>query len=371
MKPRRSLKKRGHTADDGDPSSSFVERRQTLTKDIDSLRSPQRLYMPGVESSLDMVEPNILADRPETVDLRLPSALPPALRDTQCVKGLPEIEYRLRVAQATSALHKIRFYRQLIQTINIKAQTHITNTQKTSTRTRSMFDKAKAKQGQAVTAYRVAWKAIKDLSPNEEFGRWKSTLKKLEDSEVRGPGREPYETSTSRFVQSWIWSTAIQTSTSVDDPDLNVTLRVEWCKAQERAKRYEEEVELVIEEMRQTLVTFELNACDWDERAASPYHHDSPLDPGVVSGATAYAYKQADIQRKLVGVFLDDWYDILENQPLAASWLSKYPRPSTDPRHRLISNVQLYHLAPHPGTPEVRDTSLKVVGVVTSNAPTN
>ena len=371
MKPRRSLKKRSHTAGDGDPSNSFVERRQTLTKDIDGLRIPRRLYMPGVESSLDMIDPNILADHPETVDLWLPSALPPTLRDTQCIKGLPEIEYRLRVAQATSALHQVRLYRRLIRALNMKTQTHIANTQKTSTRTRSVFDKAKAKETQAVATYQVSWKAIKDLAPNEEFGCWKSTFRKLEDSDVRGPGREQFETSTSRFIQSWIWSTAIQTSTSAEDPDLNVTLRVEWCKGQERAKRYEEEVELVIEEMRRTLVTFELNACDWDERGASPSHHDSPLDPGVVSGATAYAYKQADIQRKLVRVFLDDWYEVLENQPLAASWLGKYPRPSMDHRHCLVSNVKLYHSTPHPGTPKVHNISPKVVGVVTSDTPTN
>ena len=371
MKLRRSLKQRSHTAADGEPSDLFVERRRTLTKDIDSLRNPQRFYMPGVEPLLDMINPILLADRPESVDLQLPSTIPPTLRDTQCIKELPEIEYWLRIARATSALHQIHLYRRILQALALKTQVHIKNTQKTCTRMRSVFEKVKAKQAQAVMTYRVSWTAIKNLAPNEEFGRWKSTLQKLEDSDLHGPGREEFELSASRFVQSWIWSTAIQTSTSAEDPDLNVTLRVEWCKAQEQARRYEEEVELVVEEMRRTLVTLELNACDWDERGGSPSHHTSPLDPRVVSGATAYAYKQADIQRKLVKVFLDDWYEDLENQPLAAFWLSRYPRPSMDHRHRLVSNVTLYHSTPHPGTHEVRDISSNVVGVATSETPTN
>ena len=43
----------------------------------------------------------------------------------------------------------------------------------------------------------------------------------------------------------------------MDKEDFHAVLRVEWCKSQERAARYEEEVELVVEEMRRTLTFFE------------------------------------------------------------------------------------------------------------------
>ena len=130
-----------------------------------------------------------------------------------------------------------------------------------------------------------------------------------------------------------------------------MALRAEWCKGQERAKRYEEEVELVVEEMRRTLVTFGLKAYEWNKRATSLSNTTSGLDPTTIAGATAYTYKQADIQQRLVPVFLDDWYEMLEKQPLAATRLSKYPQPTaTDNRHRLPSNVQLYHSMPAPHT---------------------
>ena len=288
--PRRALKKRSRKADE-DSSGSFVERRRILVDDINCLHDPQRLYMPGVGPLLDAIDAILLADHPENVNLWLPSALPPASQTTRCVGELPRVEYRLRFAQAANALEQLRLCRRLIRVLAAKTQVHITNTQKTGTRARSVFDKAKAKQTKAVVTYRVARTAIENLDPDEKFGSWRNTLLELNDADVRGPGREEYELSASRFVQSWIWTTAAKTSTSADDPDLNIALRVEWCKAQERAKRYEEEVGLVIEEMRRTLVTFELNAREWDGRAASIPDHAPTLGQTTVAGAVAYAYK--------------------------------------------------------------------------------
>ena len=296
--------------------------------------------MPGVESLLDAIDPILLADHPENVELWLPSALPSASRNTQCINGLPQLEFRLRVAQAMNSLHDIRLSRRLLRILITKSQTHITNTQRPGTRTRSVFDRAKTKLACAVSTYRVSRKAIVDLAPNEEFGPWKDTLLELKESDIRGPGQEESGSSGSRPVQSWIWTTAIQARTPTKDSDLNVVLRAEWCKAQEQAKRYEEEVELVVEEMRRTLVTFGLNADEWEQRATSP---SLPSPVATTAGIAAYAYKQADTQRRLVEVFINDWYEVLDGQPLPVPWLRKYPRPPKNQRHRLVNNVQLYH----------------------------
>ena len=309
--------------------------------------------MPGA-GSLNGVDPTLLADHPENVELWFPSTLPSASRNTQCVVGLPQLEYRLRFAQAMNALHDIRLSRRLIRVLTTKSQSHITAPQRPGTRTRTVFDRAKAKLAEAVATYRASRKAIKSLAPDEEFGPWKNTVLKLEDEDIRGPGREEYEPSRSRFVQSWIWTTAAHTSTSAEDPDLDAALRIEWCKAHEQAKRYEEEVELVVEEMRRTLVTFQLNACKWDERATSPPPSPPrPVEAVAAAGVAAYAHKQADTQRKLIDVFIRDWYEVLKEQPLAASWLNNYTRPSQKQRHRLVSNVRVYHSAsptPHGDT---------------------
>jgi len=303
--------------------------------------------MPGAETLLDNIDPVLLADRPQDIELWLPSALPSISRDVQCVAGLPRLEYRLRFAQAANALHGICLFRRLTRAITLKSLVHITNTQGTTTRGRGVFERTKAHLSEVVSTYRVSRKAIANLAPNEEFGGWKAVFLVLKNEDIRGPGDEGSK-SKSRFVQSWIWTTAPRVSTSSKDPDLDAALRVEWCKAQERAKRYEEELELVIEEMRRTLVTFEHNAREWEERAARPL--PATLDAATVAGAAAYAHKQANIHRELIKVFINDWYEILEGQPLAASWLKNYSRPPKRHRRRLECNVKLYHSsspAPH------------------------
>ena len=299
--------------------------------------------MPGADS-LNVIDPVLLADHPEKVELVLPSHLLSASRDAMCVGTLPQLEYQLRFAQATNALHDICRLCRLTRIITMKSQSHITNSQKTSTRNRTVFDKTASQLAQAVSTYRVARAAIKNLAPNEEFGCWKSMFLELKNEDIRGPGREESEKSGSRFVQSWIWTTALQTSISSKDPDLDAALRVEWCKAQERAKCYEEEVELIIKEMRRTLVTFEVNAHEWEQQATSPSL--STLEATTATGAAAYAYKQADIQHKLVKIFVDDWHDILKEQPLAASWFSDYHHPPTDQCCWLVCNVKRYHSTP-------------------------
>lgn len=186
------------------------------------------------------------------------------------------------------------------------------------------------------------------MAPEEEFGPWKETLLELQNSDIRGPGREDSE-STSRFVQSWIWTTAIQVSTSPEDPDLQAALRVEWCKGQERAKRYEEEVELVVEEMRRTLATFEWNAREWRSFAISP-PTGALADAATVAGIAAFANKQADIQKRMASTFVNDWYHPLERLSFNLPWLKQYPRPPEPKRQRLRPNVQLYH--PESYTPD-------------------
>ena len=208
-----------------------------------------------------------------------------------------------------------------------------------------MFERTKAQLSRAVSTYRVSRKAVAKLAPDEEFGSWKAALLELKNKDVRGPGDEGAK-SKSRFIQSWIWSTAPRTSISPSDPDLDAALRVEWCKAQERARCYEEEEELVIEEMRRTLVMFEVTACEWDKRSASPSL--STLDATAAIGVAAYGAKQAAMHRQLIDVFINDWYEFIKGNPLADSWLKNYTPPPKDSRHRLECNVKLFHSASTP-----------------------
>ncbi|KII90033.1 hypothetical protein PLICRDRAFT_174832 [Plicaturopsis crispa FD-325 SS-3] len=80
--------------------------------------------------------------------------------------------------------------------------------------------------------------------------------------------RERLESDTARIghgegarvaTVSWIWSGA-------DDAQVLDALRVEWAKAWSRARRWDEEVQLVKEEMRRVLITLEHRAEQWAQR---------------------------------------------------------------------------------------------------------
>jgi hypothetical protein len=64
-------------------------------------------------------------------------------------------------------------------------QSHIGNTQKT--RNRSLLEKVNAQSRQAVATYRAS---------NEKFGKWKGTLR-----ELLGPGNQEPRVSQSEFVE--------------------------------------------------------------------------------------------------------------------------------------------------------------------------
>lgn len=348
---RRKLKAR-HL--DEDSTATFPERRRALSRSINNLRIPQRLYMPGVAADLDAIDTTTLADRPEDVKLYIPSSLPPSARDAQCISELPHLEYRIRCAQAAHFLDAIRLFRRLIRAVTKKTRVHIYGTQRTTTRTHGLYDKATTKQARAVSGYRASRNAISALAPNEEFGSWKTIFLELKDSDIRGPGCEAEEPSASRFIQSWIWTTSPHITTSTEDSDLQATVRIEWCKAQARAKRFEEEVELVVEEMRRTLAYFEWKACEWERHATTPPLGCQAIDKTTAAGITSYAYKQANVQREMVKVFIDDWHELLKENALGSYWLDEWTTPSGNKRRCLPSNVRLFHSepsTPRTGTP--------------------
>jgi hypothetical protein len=340
---RRRLKERDCDDETGD---SFHEHRLTLSRSISNIRDPQRLYMNGVSHLLDRVDPVLLADHPENVQLWLPSDLSPSVRKQWCTPDLPSLEYRLRYAMATNALQDIRHLRRYSQVVAAKTHSHISNTQKTRNSTQS--EKIQQQIDQAASTYRVSWCAIGKLAPEEEFGPWKSLLRVLHREDIRGPGRERTEKSESHHIPSWIWQTSLQASTYADNhsKDFYASLRVEWCKAQEWAVRHEEEIHLVIEEMRHTLVYFEWVACEWESRATSTLVGSMGTDRMVAHGTSAYARKQAAVYRKLKAVFLDNWYGRLHEKYPSLSWLDQYAPPPSTKHHHLVSNVGRYHSAP-------------------------
>lgn len=90
-----------------------------------------------------------------------------------------------------------------------------------------------------------------------------------------------------------------------------LALRSEFLRARARCLRYRENIKILLEEQRRTLVSLEKNAVIWETRATNYVHGD----PILRQGAAAYASKQAAIQRLLANKFRALW--ILQDETVA------------------------------------------------------
>ncbi|KAJ7823928.1 hypothetical protein B0H13DRAFT_2375773 [Mycena leptocephala] len=93
-----------------------------------------------------------------------------------------------------------------------------------------------------------------------------------EDEEEEGPERR--KAGESRREVSWIWTAA---GTSGTDADLEDALRIEWCKAYARSRRWNEEVAMLREEFRRIPISLTFEAELWIARGKavpilSPHH---------------------------------------------------------------------------------------------------
>ena len=80
-------------------------------------------------------------------------------------------------------------------------------------------------------------------------------------------------------------------------------VRVEWCKAFARVQRWSEEVRLLQEEMRRTIVSLQHRATQWNSCVGVSNSWSAEL----TEGAHAYACSQADVSWNLANHFENLW----------------------------------------------------------------
>ena len=314
--------------------------------------------MPGCSETLDNIDPASVIDAPESTKLWLPSAIPAASRDTWCLAGIALIEFRLRYAQAVDALDNIRRLSRLLQGLHLQKLKHPLPTQGVpATRSRSVFEGLNIRIAHISARYRDARVALLRLHPS---GTWSSSIRELTNADIRGPGPKDDPTSRvsrSQFVPTWIWlvkapptpsdlpgspppthteplnqnpatssvpAPTAEQGVNVSKEEIEACLLVDWARAHERAKRFEEEVELNVEEMRRTLVFFAWKASNWERLAEERANSDAPPSEATLQGLRAYAYCKSAMYREMVKAFVSDWDSCLRPRDLGSDWLSGY-----------------------------------------------
>ena len=281
--------------------------------------------------------------------LLLPSELSVEDRSIWCLPHIPPLEFRFRYAQADDNLAEIRRLLRLFQNLRNQNTKHLNLAQRAVTRTRGLFESLRTRIRRSADRYSHARDAMLALDPDQQLGPgWMNRFQKLNNDDVRGPGREVEDTSEGQFTPSWIWlvprlsqpspttttrpgdrAATVSSVSHSEDPDQNESMRAHWAKCQARAERYEEEVKLTIEEMGRTLCYFKWKRAWWLSLQSQREESESPPPASVQRGLRAYAHHQANVYTTLIHSFVSQWRETLDFHDLRPTWLSDYP-PSSD-----------------------------------------
>jgi len=166
--------------------TSIQRRRTNLLKRIIKFGNIRNKYLPGLDGYIAELSPQpkeVSMSTPELIPLYLPSSLPEKKRPLVCTAGVQEIEDRLRFAQASEALNKLRC--QLMKRTYIsryKIRNNISS-QHQYTRFRTLQEHTESKIKSACQQYATSRSAILALRGP---GIWEQTLRKLYPYDVRG-----------------------------------------------------------------------------------------------------------------------------------------------------------------------------------------
>ncbi|KAF7317935.1 hypothetical protein MKEN_00881600 [Mycena kentingensis (nom. inval.)] len=245
----------------------------------------------------------------EKVPLLPPSALTVTERsEGGCKDGLLDVKREMREAQCRSALASLRNQLHVKFRLLLHKKRHSRH-QKANTRSRALIARNKSKILLHSDKYQSARRALVAIAGDASAVAWPMLLKEdircLDDSDdgwqvpddkvvFSGDKTAPRKQGESRRVVSWIWRLTGRGGT---DAEIEESLRVEWCKAYARMRRWQEEVRLLEEEWRRLPLSFAHEERLWDERGTTGKNLGAT--DAEKEGLVAYAAKQADMFRDL------------------------------------------------------------------------
>ncbi|KAJ7873906.1 hypothetical protein B0H14DRAFT_2343923 [Mycena olivaceomarginata] len=313
-----------------DRESKVEEHHLAFVAKLRKFRELQAVYTPGAVRMMQKEEisrnPDLPAPSPEHIKLWLPSELPPAERTgSGCQRNVIDMEVTLREGQAENVLVSIRGRLHCKHfLINFKNK-NLTG-QKKTTRAHTIIAQLGARIELTTRKYRDARAALTSLR-GEEYAPHLKLLKAsditLEGEEARdsseaaksdrealkrmarvgGRSTQPLRSDASAKTApgiSWIW--LANNGLDVSEEDLHDSLRVDWSRAKARKTRWDEEVELLREEMRRVLRYLEWDKSRWEKlRQDAAGRTDIAMD--FRGGLEAYAAKQAALHAELYSLF--------------------------------------------------------------------
>ncbi|TFK59939.1 hypothetical protein BDN72DRAFT_780066 [Pluteus cervinus] len=296
-------------------TNKLMKDGEDLSNQMNDWAEVQEKYIPSIISlRQDKIQPKKVTE-PWEMSLFLPSSIPPPYL---CNPRLQDVEWFLRSAQAHTALDELR------RAIRLRSYLYIDKDrfargQHANTRAQSTIQRTESKVKVATAKYRAARVAISSLAKFYTTSTWEKDFPELKDKDVRPLQAEPDVSKKGRRKKadpaeghrkvSWIWGVVGDGTTVLENGELKDDLRVEWCKSHARAKRWQEEVLLLQEEMRRVLMFLESEAQTWKSRIG---FSKEGMDKPTTEGLAAYAFHQSALRLELKSHFEDMWKEVDE-----------------------------------------------------------
>ncbi|KAJ7808072.1 hypothetical protein B0H14DRAFT_2380861, partial [Mycena olivaceomarginata] len=356
-----------HKGESSKQSASIIEKRKKLSRYLARFRKVQAVYMPGaLQALVDVPVVQGVGTLAENVPLFLPSALSGDLRASGCNKDVDGIELQLWDAQCRNALEEIHHYLHVKSQFRKYKGSQVRH-QGATTRARDLMNRNNEKIRMQAEKYVAVWEAKRALV-GEEKVEWhrldpKKDLRCMDGEEdcavvserkrrgrKRGRGEAATDvsegvgegqrwkdpTGEGRRTISWIWMGTDTSSDTTSEAGVSYLaygysgLRVEWCKAWARTRRWTEEILLLREEMHHVPISLRHKA-EWWRARRTP----TGFKGAHAEGAAAYAMRQAELYSNLAEQFETLWapvrdLEVVEGEEIVQAGAADPPPDSED-----------------------------------------
>ncbi|KAJ7123325.1 hypothetical protein C8R46DRAFT_1238052 [Mycena filopes] len=279
-----------------DRASKLHDRRVAFKVKLAKFRKLQEVFTPGAIRTLRVDHAADLSETPEVGCLGGVVALEIRLRENQCHNALVQLRAHLHTK------HHLIGFRNTQITGQVKATKARTLIAQVGERAQACSDKYTQACG-ALTRlagadfaphFKVLKAADIALDGEEETSETAARKRLAMAGAGKGARLPRHVAGTSKKVLSWIWTAA--GALDDDEKALHESLRVEWCRAKARKRRWEEEVLILREEMRRVLRYLEWQAAWWIARAAPRSTVAAPLQAGLEAYARRQAHTYTELQ---------------------------------------------------------------------------
>ena len=313
---------------------STIEQRTAFRRQLVKFRELQRVYQPDLGLIPPSPDDDVL-----NISLFLPSSLSHDARPKSPPK-LAVMEKDIRLGQCHDALSALRV--QLHSRSRLLKDKYINvRNQGPNTKSQELLRRVSSRVSAAADQYTIAYSAL-DALDSDPAAPWRTELHVLNASDIRGvseptlpnhPDPERARAILARtllsggaypqgnHMPSWIWRGAPTSDDAVGGYNEGLFFlaghlasnlhcsyleyQLEWSKSYARSQRWQEEVELLKEEMRRTLEFLKWKSSVWLTKTSLT--SDQSTSSALREGLNAYAYRQADVFLSLHDRFLSLW----------------------------------------------------------------